>query len=154
MRRVLVTTIFLLSCQGANAAETGWQAKAFKQDNPNELAYFLSVDSDCPVTKEEVTLMLEGVFVRSRIKPVGGSQWTVRDFYMAAELACLKPDGGHWAHKVDVRFGNYSESIPILYDSSFGSIGSGGESHVRESIRRSIERAITAYLKANFDLGD
>ena len=127
--------------------------KALKQGNPNELAYWVRVDSDCPMTKAEAVSILEGVFVRSRIKPVG-EDWFNKSLYLAAGLQCLLVKNQKPVFGISVQFGDYSGVIPVLYDATYGSLGIGPKEFMRTGFQEHIEHAITAYLRANFDLGD
>ena len=127
--------------------------KAFKQGNPNELAYLLFVDSDCPMTKAEAVSILEGVFVRSRIKPVR-EDWFTKSVYLSVGLECVLVKNQNPVFKISVEFGYYSGVIPVFYGARYGFFGIASKEMMSTSFQKCIENAITDYLRANFDLGD
>ena len=153
MRLALTLFLVLFSFQAADAEFMPWMEEAFKQGNPNELAYRVSVASDCPMTKAEAVSNLEGVFIRSRIKPVR-EDWFAESVYLFAGLDCLLIKNQNPVFVISVQFGDYSGVIPVLYDATYGSLGMGPKEFMRTGFQEHIEHAITAYLRANFDLGD
>jgi hypothetical protein len=154
MRLILTTILIVLPFQSVLAAELGWKSKALKQAEPNELAYRLAVDDECPIGRERAVSIVEGVMVRSRIKPLGGTAWITSKLHLSVLVSCMKLDGYSPVYATDIHFGNYSGKIPVFYISSFGGIGIGGSSFFESELKKHVEGAMTAYLKANFDLGD
>ena len=131
-------------------ASADWMDTVFRQSNPNELAYYTDVSPECPITRDEATQILEGVFVRNRIKPLGGNAWKTRPFYLYVAMTCLKQNT---VFTILGYFGNASGSVPILYDKNFGWFAVGPAEDQRAGLTATIERGITLYLKANLDLG-
>ena len=155
MRSVLVGLFLLLSFQGAHGQEIpGWLAEVLRQAEPDELAYFVGASPDCSITEEEIETIVKGVFVRSRIKPLGGYEYLSKDVYLNVALQCLPIDNNNPIYLIDVKFGKASGPAFILYERSFGSFGINTDKTIKQSIKSGAEAAITAYLQANFDLGD
>ena len=116
--------------------------KAYKQDNPNELANFVSVESDCPITEAEAVTILEGTFVRSRIKPLGNSAWMFRELYLSVVLTCLPLKGQNPVYSIDVRFGVPFPEYAMHYAVDYGVIGIGPKSMAKSGLQDSVERAV------------
>lgn len=128
---------------------------AYKKKNPNELAYYISVASDCPIGEAQGESILEGVFVRSRIKPLGGTlNWLVQPLYLSVSVDCLKLTNQNPVYTLGVKFGNASEEVPVFYMMDYGGFGIGTKRSLRSLLRDNIESAVTDYLKVNFDLAD
>lgn len=155
MRLILSVILISIPLQVAFGDDPAWLAQVVKQDDPNELAYFVIVEDDCPVSKKKVATIIEGVFVRSRVKPLGGpGHWFQKNVYLSAKLNCVPLSNNNPVYDLSLYFGNYSTDIPILYNFDFGSTGIGGRDFIEQAIKENVEGAITAYLKVNFDLGD
>ena len=144
----------LFSHQAAHGADDPeWFKTAFKKDNPNELAYYAGSDDDCPIDDERVRDIVEGVLVRSRIKPLGGTEWTSAPLYLSVMLNCMKLEGNNPIFTMRIAFGKLIP-IPILYDHSFGYFGTRPKDFIESRLKDRVENAITAYIKVNFDLGE
>jgi len=154
MRIALTLFLTIFSLQAAGQTFFPWMEKAYKQENPNELAYFLLVHPDCPVTEEEGESILEGVLVRSRIKPLVRPAWVSRPLYLSVSLECIKPKNNNPVFQIIARFGDVSGEIPIFYFPDYGFFGIGPKDSMKTAFQGRVEAAITDYLKANFDLGD
>src|SRR5690554_3242978 len=66
-------SLLLLSTIGATALAQdypAWLADVANARNPDQLDYWYSHSGDCPFTEQEATAVIEGVIVRSRVKPV------------------------------------------------------------------------------------
>ena len=63
MRTALFAAILFLLAGNASAQEY------LIRENPDELMHFVSTDRDCPFTGNELETTVEGVMIRSRIKP-------------------------------------------------------------------------------------
>lgn len=157
MRLFLVTLLMLISHQSAlGADDPDWFIGVLKKEKPNELAYKVRVDPNCPITKEKVVSIVEDVFVRSRIKPLGGNlyMYMFAPVYLKVTVNCLKLEASNPVYINAIYFGNYSEYVPTLYDHLLGNYGIGPVDAIETNIKANVEDAITAYLKANFDLGE
>ena len=154
MRLALTLFLVLFTLQAANAEFKPWMIKAYKQANPNELAYWVGVHPDCPISRAEVVEIMEGVFVRSRIKPLGGSHWTMKPLNLTVSLGCMKHEYDNPMFSIHMRFGDSSREIPIEYVALYSYFGMGGKEFIKTALRARTEAAMTDYLKANFDLGD
>jgi hypothetical protein len=154
MRFALITILTLAPLQVAIGDDPAWLATALMQEEPNELAYLIGVDSECPINEEEAESIIEGVMIRSRIKPLDGDNWASRSLYLSTVLSCMKRDNGIQVFHMQINFGNYSKFIPVLYDQGYGYFGIGSSGFIETILGAQIEIAIGSYLKANFDPGD
>lgn len=128
--------------------------------DPNEAYYGSFVDSDCPVEDEDIVDIIEGELTRSRIRPL---YWTLRPsnietlIVFDVDVLCLDREDLNPIFNVDVYFALYifyDERLAgsMLIDWGFGAFGVGGRDYILQSVEDSVEEAITAYIRANFDL--
>ena len=71
MRRTILLVLMIPAIVSAQGDDSPWYAQILKQENPDNLAYASHVDKECPFSLEETETLVEGVFVRSRLKPIG-----------------------------------------------------------------------------------
>lgn len=152
MLRPAIATLILLLGSQCYAAPKEWM----KQDNPNELGTFTSVlSSDCSITSEELTQTVEGEFLRARIKPI-----VTTSLHLTVELICINVESGSGSplgtamyYRVD--FGKMKDGSFVNYDSgSYGNLmvaGKNGKQYQLDSVRNAVAKALTDYLKANFE---
>ncbi len=67
--RLLIVAL-ALSSSLAQAQDPLGMYTAITVKNPNQLEYNISVHSDCDATEESIGKIVEGVMIRSRIKPI------------------------------------------------------------------------------------
>ncbi|MDJ0760381.1 MAG: hypothetical protein QNJ19_13355 [Woeseiaceae bacterium] len=153
MKKCIIAVALLLLGHAANAEVPEWLPTVLEKDNPDELAVFVYSDENCPMTLEETTELVEGVLVRSRVKPV--SLGAEKDLFLDVTVYCLKPAKTNPVFVISVNFSSITEDgVPIAYDFDFGTIGMGKKENVEATLRSLVEDAITVYLRANFDLGE
>ena len=135
----------------------------FKKTNPNEIFVDFIVDDGCNGTHEQV---VDNELVRSRIKRK--HQFSFGELKLFVRVNCIQYNTGrNFIYDVDVRFGRYiivTDPKPntdgfymVHYSPYYGvigitSTGIQGEQVLRNNIRESVEKALTDYLRANFDL--
>ena len=131
-----------------------WFDKAIKVDNPNQLEFYTLVAGGCPTNKESINKITEGVFVRSRIKPVPADFKSLSGkIYLDLSINCKKMESGNYMYSTRVMFARISTlTSAVLFNRSFGSFGIADKEHIEGSFKDSVENAITAFIKANFDL--
>ena len=128
-----------------------WLQQVIKSETPNELAYYVGVPPSCSLSEERLTSEVEGILVRSRIKP-RGSLWISNPFYLSIDLQCLKMEGRNPITHANIQFARHNPKPSIAYEWNFGTLLIGDDDYTIQAIKKGVERAITAYLKANFDL--
>ena len=128
-----------------------------KKDNPNELGWLASAASECPMTDDEVAEVLKGVLIRSRIKPVPLTD----GLGIYVDVVCYGVNSStQYAFSIDVDFVDKLQVegwlVPIryMYGDGYDAIGIQNKEALMQATKDSVERAITDYLKANFDLGE
>ncbi len=134
-----------------------------EKENPNELGVFTFVNEFCPMTNSELKKMVDGVLVRSRIKPVSFSMELGRgNAYLDVSLSCTEHSSVERAtfiFMVDFLGSMFVEakgSMRIRYgEVPAGMVfGYGSISSAKPEMKSKVEGVITDYLKANFDLGE
>lgn len=151
MKTIILTALLLIS-QSANSAELPeWYKSAIKSPTPNELEYYAFASPDCPVTTQEVSKHIEGVFIRSRIKP---SVYGFKDnhLYLSVGIECLNIESNNPVFVVNVAFGKYNPRPSILFDKSYSTFGIGPREDIINTYKEATESAVTDYIKSNFNL--
>lgn len=123
-----------------------------KQKNPNELAVLTKGGASCGLSDKEVLKTVEGVLIRSRIRP--RTKLPADDkFYLGVVVSCAKD-----THSVlqQVFFGDFILGTSIRFGDDYGSYGAYGTGDapqfVLNELKGDVERAMTDYMKANFNL--
>ncbi|MBA3966056.1 MAG: hypothetical protein H0X47_09820 [Nitrospirales bacterium] len=129
-----------------------WFYKAIKVSNANELAYFIEMNDSCPFTKDEVNKIAEGVLIRSRIKPLKEEIFVSGRIYLRLGISCVKWNDSSQVFSINSEFGRYIPEPGIIFDYSFGFIGIGSKDYIEQNFKSSTESAVTAFMKANFNL--
>lgn len=122
---------------------------ALKRENPDELATLVFVAEECRVSAERAIETVHGVLIRSRIKPLDYGT-SPGYFALSVIVNCL----GKTAFAVQVDFLDQIAGSRVRYGTGHGTFGTYGDDpeYVVSAIKTSTERAVTAYLEANFDL--
>jgi hypothetical protein len=135
-----------------SAEQPQWFYDAIKGNSPNQLAYFITTNS-CPFTKETLSNVLEGVLIRSRIKPLKHDIFVDGRIYLNAHVTCLSQEAGRNSpFTISVSFARYLPYPPIIIDNDFGTMGIGPSDYILQLFKESVESAVTQHIKANFDL--
>ena len=74
--------------------------------------------------------------------------------YLSVKVTCLQLSNKNFVFDLDVQFGKVLDEpiVPILYDKDYSAVGTGGAEYIKNTVKESVESAITDYLKVNFDL--
>ena len=136
------------------------------KENPNELAFYYDQSDDCPGMSSNMVEMIEGLFTRSRLKTVPPFR-SERDFHLVVLVECAS--GTRITYDVNIGFAQQvmihtprgqikAEMIyrPFYYG-AYGYVTASNserenEQYLENGIRSGVEKALTDYLKANFDL--
>jgi hypothetical protein len=149
--KIILVCLFLTPLHAHSAEMADWYKLAIKSPNPNELAYYAGVDEDCLADKSIISNTIEGVLIRSRVKPSVAFYENNRT-YLSVTLNCLEPENGKHIFTLSIHFGKLNPKPSILFDKSYGFFGAGGKEFIIQNLKISTEQAVTDYLKANFDL--
>ena len=146
----------------SNADVPDWVLEALDEGphDPDVVYYQNVVGLNCGIEYDEIQEIIEDELIRSRIKPlswVNGPESSDGLLVLDVGTNCLKRDGLNAIFSIDVYFAFYfiEDSLnlgALLIDWDFGSFGVGGRDYILRSVEDSIEDAITAYVRANFDL--
>jgi len=92
-------TVFVLA---ALLPSTNSSANEFlKKVEPNELHVTVGVSPDCSVTDNEALGIVEGVLVRSRIKPL--DKWDTDELLLVVSIDCLPRENTNPFYSFDIR---------------------------------------------------
>jgi len=146
---ILILVSHLLSTAViAKEDKLSWLQKEIKVESYEKLLFSVSAYDDCPLTEDDISQIVQGVFIRSRLKTekVEGEG---AHLYLSVSLRCTKPLNGLYAYASDIYFAKW-ESAPNLIQPNFGTVGDAKEQTIRNSLKESIENAVTVYIATNF----
>jgi len=150
---LLFIAMMFLSTHAMGAEEPPqWLYDAIKKDNPNQLAYFVGIDRGCPFTKETLNQIVEGVFIRNRIKPLKEDVFVSGRIYLHLYVRCVQLKNNNPVFSARAYFGRLMPTPAVVFDYDFGNLGIGPTDYIQQKFKRYVEDAITAYVKANFNL--
>jgi hypothetical protein len=153
MRYLLVILLTLSTTAQAELDE--WYKKAIKVPNPNELPLLPTVSSGCKaMSVAELQAVAEGVLVRSRIKPLGLLDH-LKDpakypIYLSVSLDCFGDEPYNF--NLRVAFGKAEPEPLVAFEHPYGTYGRAPTATIKSEAREELEKAITDYVKVNFDL--
>ena len=146
----LVALTALVAASGAEASQHWLEKK-----KPEELFAYIDTN-DCPVTLEELTGIVQGLLIRSRIKPL--TKWVSGDIALYVTVDCVGSGEESWVFDLNVMLARFEQSkssdavISFRHEDQFGSYGTGGKELISSRVTEATDKAIIKYLGANFDL--
>lgn len=163
--RIVVHALILTIAWGMQIESVYGQSKFskghLKKYNPNELWVVFVQEDDCKGSYEQV---IENELARSRIKRK--TSWAYNELSLEVIVRCITSNSDVF-FTVDVHFtknelptdpkpGEY-DFVTLHYMPGYGRYGVSsndkeGEYFIKNTLRESIEEAMTDYLKVNFDL--
>ncbi len=153
MKKYILSVFLLFFYTSSFASEIpSWLKNTIKSKKPNQLAYFLSVQKACPFSSEKAEGIIEGTLVRSRVKPLKRDIYANGRVYLSLAVSCTALKNRNPVFVIEAHFARYMPSPPVLYDYGFGTSGIGDKDFILQSLKGAVEDAITAHVKANFDL--
>ena len=102
-------------------------------ENPNTLLTSLYVGKSCVTTEKKLKKIVEGVLIRSRIKPVE----EYREPVLSVGVSCILMENTKSVYNVEVQFGiyDYEFNTPLWYNWSYGSFGIGPTTQIENRIK-------------------
>ena len=136
-----------------------------RKENPDQLYVSYDQYGDCPFSEQSIVSMIDGLLVRSRLKPISEKEWRNSDstwFHLKVVVGCDDDNKAPYIFDVSTRFCEEvtlqkpGERIRVFMEhiQGYGAWGTFNPDtdYLRNAIRESVEDALTDYLKANFDL--
>jgi hypothetical protein len=153
MKKILVLVLLAFASQISLAQERpAWFKSAIKSPTPNELSYYLVASKNCPFDLEKAQTVVDGVLIRSRIKPLREDIFVDNRVYLNMTISCLVLKSNNPVFDVEVNFARISPYPSIIFDQHFGTSGIGDSDYILQAFKESVESAVTEHIKANFDL--
>ena len=163
--RIIAAAVLLVAFAYPAAGQTE-NPSPLKVENPDTIKVAYLQEPDCPGTEDSINEMIDGLLVRSRLKRsnVPFDMWMGNPISLVVLTECGRSEQGHYIYSASAGF---REAVMIERSSgkvlayvfhnpfSYGRIGMGSDDYketVRTAVRSAVERALTDYLKANFDL--
>ena len=152
----LIVTAAIFSALSITGTTFGQRPDVLHKENPDELYVYYQQHDDCTISKVAVETMIGGVLTRSRIKkPQYGG---LSDLHLDVRTNCLDNDVFmtviRFAEEYDLERPLGKVNVWIYHERNYGSFGTyrGDNDYLMSAIKGGVEKAITDYLKANFDL--
>ena len=146
--RVAIIFFGAFLCSAANGEPQSWMQK----DNPETLHFSAFISSECPISEAEIEAVINGVLIRSRLRP-GEYLSSPETSGSYVKIDCMDRTSELFVFTVSVNFIRYAfgRIVADIYP-DYGSFGVGEKSDMADSVRDAVERLVTDYLQANFDL--
>lgn len=153
MRTLIISLLAVFLIPLTAASETYEEAyfRALKSKTPNELTYWIGVNDICPFEKESVESIVEGVFIRSRVKPIK-NVLSEGSIYLDITVDCLDRGELNPIFKIDISFARWRPFPAVKFQKGYGNFGVGDRDFILQTVQRGVENAVTDHIKANFDL--
>jgi hypothetical protein len=122
-----------------------------KQSSPDELNYFAYAHNTCGIESSELNKVIEGVLIRSRVKPVNTA---FGKLYLNAFVNCTESNSSGWrAFEVSINFARWSVKPAILYEPGYKTVGYDREAtSILNYVKKHVEEAVTDYISVHLDL--
>jgi hypothetical protein len=157
MDRIILLCAMLTVSFSVMAESQPWM----KKDDPNSLGLYVDITGkDCPLDRKELKDMVEGEYLRARIKPTDD----INDLNISINLLCQKSTMGGRHIGTTAAYTVYFASRVFLpkstyvnYEPGFIIVLTGSPNKMEaktsflDSIREEINIMITRYLKANME---
>lgn len=146
--KVITVALVVLIAPALAAEEPKW---FLKKDNPRYLAVMANVDSNCPLTVDNVGELVQGELIRSRIVAVDEEPGPA----LYVNLVCSPHQpAGYPLVSINIEFVSEitesGRSVPIRYGyRGHNSLGSSGSKSIEDALVDAVKRAISDYLLAN-----
>jgi hypothetical protein len=148
--KIATLALGILLCSAAIAEPQPWM----KKENPETLSTLVIVGSACPFSQSEVQEVVNGVLIRSRLRP--GYYATDTDWLgFVVKFNCKKIAGlsEQVIFNLDVNFIRFYQARTLVEPvPNYGILGNGTRDFILEATRGPVEELVTDYLQANFDL--
>ena len=113
---------------------------------PDVLRALVWVGSDCPFDRDSASEIVDGVFIRSRVR----NEFIDDDLFLYVSTNCLV-DGASYIYSIRVVMDKWGLTDPWMLDWDWGSFGAGPEDYIKSSLRDRVEDAITDFIRAHMD---
>ena len=147
--KAVIIALGVLFCSAATAEPRPWM----KKENPETL-HFVTVVQGCPHSDAEVRKIINGVLIRSRLRPGALGTSSEEPFGFALELSCLATeDSDSFFYSLELRFMRlFIDRISLKAVPVYRQLGRGYRGAIEDRIRGGVEDLLADYLQANFDL--
>jgi hypothetical protein len=128
-----------------------------KKEAPEKLGLFATVDDFCPLSREEVTVLVNGLLVRSRIKPLASVS---EDLYLSVVLDCQENpnlDGAIVVFATSLSTYGEVDGLRIRLrrgHGDYGFFGVADKEALEEQIEITIGIFLADYIETNYGLRD
>ena len=150
---LVIVTALLFAPTSYGQAHPQWLNPVLKVDNPNEVAYWLAMNPECPFTRDGLENIVKDVLVTSRIKPLKDGILQAGVVYLNVSVECtpVVADNSH-AYYVRAEFGRSNPPPPVLFDAPMYKVGFGDKETIKRNCRDIVESAVTMFTRANLYL--
>lgn len=161
MGRVLVAAcccVSLLSFASveAPAESPDWVLEAIEDAtlDPGELHYFHGVHRDCPLSDADGERIIEQALSRNGIEPrrLAQSRELSNHLFVDLWVSCVERTS-NFVYVIDTYLGIHSplDGQRVFIAQRFGRFGAGDRASILQSMRESVDSAVSAYIQANRD---
>ena len=150
-----VSLLSLLSVE-ASAESPDWVLEAIRDATlePGKLHYFHGVHRDCPLVDADAERIIEQALSRNGIEPrhLARSRELSDHLFLDLWVSCVER-ADNFVYVIDTYLALHSplDGKRLFIAQRFGRFGAGDRASVLQSMRESVDGAVSAYLQANRD---
>lgn len=153
MKKFIIFALLAIATQVCVAKERpGWFKAALKSSTPNQLSYYVEMSKSCPFSLEKAQTIVDGVFIRSRLKPLREDIYVDNRVYLNVIISCVTLKSNNPVFDIDINFARIRPHPSIIFDQHFGTSGIGDSDFILQAFKERVELAVTEHIKSNFDL--
>ena len=159
--RRIVLPIVALSLSVPAYSEEELAPWLIRENFETGLGLFLTVDDDCPFSKEELETVIEGEFLRARLIPVKTLSLSLDTSVICMKLINRNDVRTGTAVTIFTRYSSYEGSAvggrDFVKHNRFNMLSVGtdatGKPFILNAVKESVSEALTYYLRANIGRG-
>ena len=140
----------------APAESPDWVLEAIEDAtlDPGVLHYFHGVHRDCPLVDTDAERVIEQALSRNGIEArrLARSRELSDHLFLDLWVSCVERAGG-FVYVIDTYLGIHSplDGQRLFIAQRFGRFGAGDRASIQQSMRESVDGAVSAYMQANRD---
>ncbi|MDV3504219.1 hypothetical protein [Marinobacter sp. M-5] len=144
-----VLALLLITSVAHGGFPPSWYMSAIEKADPNILGYVARFEEDaCVITERDLKDAVASVIKRSEVEPRPGRRGEV---HLSVSVRCLNVDPTS-VFSLAIQFGSKDSDSTVLYVKDYGEIFAATDADtVLQTIKTSVEAAMTDYTLANFD---
>lgn len=147
---------FLLISAALFVSSHTYANELLKKSDPKELSFSVIISKDCLVGIKEIEQEINNIFIGFRIRP-NNDTWYRDAIHLRVSIRCLATPNNYPVFITNAVFVDYSPSTKFLHavlSKEYSRLGMGSKSIALNSIKVSVQNAISDFIKINHMTSD